>query len=323
LWGNIEKKNLLSLGRSVTRKDSSLDGSTVGDGLIWVDGLVWLLSVEEVRDELLDLWNTGGSTNEDDLVDGHLVDLGVAEDTLNGVHGGAEQVLAKLLETGTGNRGVEINTLVERIDFDGSLSGRREGTLGTLASSAETTKGTSVGGEILLVLALELLGEVVDETVVEVLTSQVSVTSSGLDLEDTILNGKERDIESSSSKIEDENVALARSLSVETVGDGSGSWLVDDTEDVEASDETGVLGGLTLRVVEVGWDSNDGIADGSSKVRLGSLPHLGENHRRDLLRCEGLGLALELNLDNWLSSLVDNLEWEVLHVRLDLSIFKL
>jgi hypothetical protein len=123
-------------------------------------------------------------------VDGHLVDLGVTEDTLNGIHGGTEQVLAEFLETSTGDGGVEINTLVERIDFNGSLSGRREGTLGTLASSAETTKSTSVGSEILLVLALELLGEVVDETVIEILTSQVSVTSSGLDLEDTILNGE-------------------------------------------------------------------------------------------------------------------------------------
>jgi hypothetical protein len=256
-------------------------------------------------------------------VDGHLVDLGVTEDTLNGIHGGTEQVLAEFLETSTGDGGVEINTLVERIDFNGSLSGRREGTLGTLASSAETTKSTSVGSEILLVLALELLGEVVDETVIEILTSQVSVTSSGLDLEDTILNGEEGDIESSSSKIEDENIALTRSLLVETVGDSSGSWLVDDTEDVETSDETGILGSLTLRVVEVGWYSNDGIADSSSKVRLGSLSHLGENHRRDFLRCEGLGLTLELNLDDWLSSLVDDLEWEMLHVGLDLSIVKL
>jgi hypothetical protein len=36
---------------------------------------------------------------------------------------------------------------------------------------------------------------VVDESVVEVLTTQVGVTGSGLDLEDTLLNGEERDIE--------------------------------------------------------------------------------------------------------------------------------
>jgi hypothetical protein len=37
-----------------------------------------------------------------------------------------------------------------------------------LACCAQTTEGTGIGGEILLILALELLDEVVDETVVEV-----------------------------------------------------------------------------------------------------------------------------------------------------------
>ena len=61
----------------------------------------------------------------------------------------------------------------------------------------------------LLVLALELLDEVVDETVVEVFTTKVGVTSGGLDLEDTLLDGQERDIEGTSTEIEDENVAFA------------------------------------------------------------------------------------------------------------------
>ena len=79
----------------------------------------------------------------------------------------------------------------------------------TLAGSAETTEGTSVGGQVLLVLALELVDEVVDQTVVEVLTTKMSVTSSGLDLEDTLLNGEQRHIEGTATQIEDEDVALA------------------------------------------------------------------------------------------------------------------
>jgi len=44
------------------------------------------------------------------------------------------------------------------------------------------------------VLALELLDEVVNETVVEILASQVGVTSSGLDLKDSVLDSEEGDI---------------------------------------------------------------------------------------------------------------------------------
>ena len=172
-------------------------------------------------------------------------------------------------------------------------------------------------------LALELVAEVVDKTVVKVLTTKVSVTSSGLDLEDTLLNGKERDIEGTSTKIEDEDVLLTLLLLVKTVGNGSGSGLVDDTENVEASNQTGILGSLALRVVEVCGDSDDSVVDGATKVRLGGLTHLGEDHGGNLLRGEGLVLALELDLDDRLATLVDDLEGEVLHVGLDLSIGEL
>ena len=103
----------------------------------------------------------------------------------------------------------------------------------------------------LLVLPLELLDEVVDETVVEVLTTKVSVTGGGLDLEDTLLDGQKGHIEGSSTEIEDEDVPLALGLLVETVGNGGGGRLVDDTKDGKTGDSTGVLGGLTLGVVEV------------------------------------------------------------------------
>ena len=112
-----------------------------------------------------------------------LVDLSVAEDFLDGVHGGAEEILAQLLETSTGDGGVEVDTLEERVDFDGGLSGRGEGALGTLAGGSETSEGTSVGGEILLVLALELLTKWLTRRLSKVLSTQVSITSSGLDLE--------------------------------------------------------------------------------------------------------------------------------------------
>jgi hypothetical protein len=125
---------------------------------------------------------------------------------------------------------------------------------------------------------------VVDESVVKVLTTQVRVTGGSLDLEDTLLDGQERDIESSSSEVEDEDVLLTGVLLVETVGDGSGGGLVDDSENVETSDQTGILGSLSLRVVEVGGDGDDGLGDGSTEVSLGGLLHLDQDHRRDLLR---------------------------------------
>ncbi len=61
-------------------------------------------------------------------------------------------------------------------------------------------------------LALELCDEVVHHAVVEVFSTQVSVSSSRLNLKDAILNGEDRHIESATTKIEDEDIPLSTNL---------------------------------------------------------------------------------------------------------------
>ena len=124
-------------------------------------------------------------------------------------------------------------------------------------------------------LALELLLKVVQQVGIEILTTKVGVTSGGLDGEDTALDVQQGHIESSSTKVVDEDVALLLGLAgAETVSDGGSGGLVDDTEDVQASDGTGVLGGLSLVVVEVGWDGDDGLGDLLAELGLSNLLHL-------------------------------------------------
>lgn len=148
-WRDVEQQDLVGgLRASITAKDSSLDSGTVGNSLIRVDGLVGLLAVEVVGDELLDTRNTSGATDENNLVDLGLVDLSVGKDTVDGLKGGSEEILAQLLETSTGDGSVEVDTLEQGVDLNGSLSRRRKGTLGTLAGSAETAKTTGVAGQI-------------------------------------------------------------------------------------------------------------------------------------------------------------------------------
>ena len=172
----------------------------------------------------------------------------------------------------------------------------------------------------LLVLAFELLDEVVDKAVVKVLTTQMCVTGCRLDLEDPLFDREQRDIECAASQVEDQHVTLALCLLVETVGNCCCSRFVDDTKDVQTGNETGIFGSLTLRVVEVGWDCHDRVVDCASKICLCSLSHLGQDHCGDLFRCELLVLALELDRYHWLARLFHDLEREVLHVALDFGV---
>lgn len=89
----------------------------------------------------------------------------------------------------------------------------------------------------------------------------MSISSSRLDFEDSVFDGEDRDIESSTSKIEDKDITFSLSLLIKSVSDSCGSGLIDDTENVQSSDGSGVLGSLTLGIVEVSWDSNNGILE--------------------------------------------------------------
>ena len=136
----------------------------------------------------------------------------------------------------------------------------------------------------------ELSNKVVHKAVVKVLTTQVGVAGGGLDLEDALLDGEERNIKGATTKIEDENVALALNLLVETIGNGSSGGLVDDTEDVETGNGTSVLGGKTLRVIEVGRDTKGWSADrqgsaGERTLRLPFSPVCRAWPRRSLSSC--------------------------------------
>ena len=84
--------------------------------------------------------------------------------------------------------------------------------------------------------------------VVETFTTKVSITSGSQHFESIVLDEEKRDIEGSSEVVKDEQFAT---LLVEAVCDGGSGWLVDDAEDLEASNSVSILSRLTLCIVEV------------------------------------------------------------------------
>eukprot|EP00037_Helgoeca_nana_P026083 m.292930 g.292930 ORF g.292930 m.292930 type:complete len:688 (+) comp27130_c3_seq9:38-2101(+) len=316
--GDVEEQEILDLLGRVTLEDRGLHGGTVGHSLVRVDRLVELLAVEEVLEELLDLRDPGGATDEDNLVDRGLVELGVTERLLDWVEGTPEEVGAELLEASPGDRRVHVDALEERVDLDRSLGGRRQRPLCPLARGAESTERALVAREVLvLVLALKLLDEVVHEPVVKVFATEVGVAGGRLDLEHPVVDREDRHVKGPAAEVKDQHVALADpALLVEPVRERRGGRLVDDAEHVEAGDDCGILGRGTLGVVEVGRDGDDCIGDGLAEVGLCRLLHLGEDHRGDLLRGELLLLAHVLDLDlRLVASIVDHGERPVLGVR--------
>merc|ERR1719343_696509 len=94
-------------------------------------------------------------------------------------------------------------------------------------------------------------------TLIEILTTEMGVTVCGNDLKDTVVDRQQAHIEGAASQVVDQDVLL--SLLVQSVGNGGRSRLVDDAENIQASNHTGILCGLTLLIVEVGWHSYHGV----------------------------------------------------------------
>lgn len=148
---DIEEEEVGGLSRGgLSGEDTGLDGGTVGNSLIGVDALLELLAVEELGQKLLDLGDTGGTTDKDDLVNGLLLDSSVLEDLSNGLDGARESLGVQVLETGTGDGHGEVLTVEERVNLNGGLGTAGESTLGTLTSSSETSEGTGIAREVLL-----------------------------------------------------------------------------------------------------------------------------------------------------------------------------
>ena len=125
-------------------------------------------------------------------------------------------------------------------------------------------------------LLLERLNEVVSDSLVEVFTSKVCVSRCCEHLKDSIVDSQDGNIESSTAEVENNDILLF--LLIKPIGNGSCGRLINDSEDIKASDCSSVFGGLSLRVVEVSRHSDHCILDIFPKVVLGDVLHLGEYH---------------------------------------------
>lgn len=299
-----------------------MNSGTVGNGLVRVDTLAGFLA-KVFLEHLLDLGDTSGTTDKNNVVNVSLLSLGILENLLNRLESLLEKVVVEFLKLGTGQSLGEILALVERLDFDASGGGGRESTLGLFGLTLELTHGLEVLADVAVgVLGVPELDEVVHDTVVEILTTKMGVTSSSANFEDTVLDGEKRHIESTTTKIVNDDVPLLVTL-VQTVSESSRSGLVDHTKNIKTSDGTGVLCSGTLGIVEVGGYSNNGVVDLFSKISFSDFLHLAQNHGRDLFRSESLFRSRNLNGDTRLTALVDDLEWEVLDIILNVLVAEL
>ena len=177
-----------------------------------------------------------------------------------------------------GSRSVHSN---ER-EVDLGLRGRGKLDFGLLSCLPNALYCHGAAGETETGVFLEFCEDVFDKGNVEIFAAKVGVAVGRLDLKNTTLELEDRDVERSTTQIVDSHNVF--SGLVHTVGKGSGSGFVDDTEHVQSSDFSGVLGCLSLSIVEVSRNGDDSVVDFLPEVLFSGFLHLDKYHGRELLR---------------------------------------
>ena len=166
-WSHVQEQEILDCGGSLASENCSLHSSTVRYRLVWVDGLVWLLAIEEFLDHRLHLWDTSGAAHEHHIMYTLLVDSRILQALLHWAHGVAEIVHAKLLEACPRQTAGVVNSLEQGINFNSCLSRRGQGALGTLTLCSQAPDGTLVASHVLVaILPLEVLDAEIHDSLV-------------------------------------------------------------------------------------------------------------------------------------------------------------
>ena len=164
--------------------------------------------------------------------------------------------------------------------------------LGLLSSLDEALGAHLVLGKVDAVLFLELLNHPVHDSLIEVIAAQVSITVGSQHFESAAGKLQDGHIEGTAAQVKDQHSLVL--ILVQAVSQSCSRGLVDDTEDLQASNAACVLGSLTLAVVEVSRHRDDSLGNSLTQISLSISLQLLEHHSGNLLGSIILAIHVDL-----------------------------
>lgn len=278
------------------REDSAAESTAASNGLILVESEREGLAAEELGDGLLDGRHTGGTTNHLDEVDVVSGELSLSESLLDGSSDALEEGLDHNLQLLTFDNSADIDILHQRLDVHGGSWVGRENLLHLLSSGKSPGPGLGVGADINLEVLLELVGEVLGQSTVEVAATKVTVVGGRLDVELTLAELNNRGSVVGVTDVDEHDparllIGVGKVELGDTVSKGGGGGVVDQAKHLETGNLTGVEHGPTLDIGEPGRNADGDIGNGEFQLSRGDVPDLGQVHSHQLGGRELLLLA--------------------------------
>ena len=243
------------------------------------------LFAEELGDLFDHFRHPGHTTDQNNLVHVSSRQTSVFQSSRARLHRLLDQVRNQRFQLGTGQFHDHVQRLTVRPHRDErlvnfGLRGRAEFDLGFLGSFFQTLQGHFVLAQVDTVFLFELIRQVVDDAHVKVFTTQEGVTVGRFDLEQAVVDFQNGHVKGTTTKVINRD-GLGFFL-VQTIGQRGGCRFVDDPQHFQTGDLTGVLGGLTLSVVEVCRNGDNRLRDVLTQIALGGFLHLAQSEGRDL-----------------------------------------
>lgn len=308
------------------REGGTAESTATGDGLVLVEGERKTLA-EELGDGLLDGGDTSTATNHLDVVNVVNGQLGLSESLLQRNGDSVQKRADHVLKLLTLDHGLDIGVLHQGLDAQGSLRVGGQNLLHLLGGSNGTGPGLGVGADVNLVLLLELIGEALGQSQVEVTTTEVAVADSGLDVQLTLAELDNAGGVITVTNVDEDDAAglLLRTGEVQlgdTVSESGGGSVVNQAEDVETSNVTSIDHSAALDIGEPSGHTDGDIRDGKTELLGGDVLDLGQVHGNQLGCCELLLLTEVVNLDTGHSVDITDVGSVVLLLELDIGVIE-
>ena len=173
-WGDVEQNDVLH----IALQHAGLDRGANGHDFIRVHALM-RLAAEEFFHDLLDLRHARHAADEDNLFDVALRETSILQSGLAGAERSLHEILDQAFELGAADLHVQVDRATgvrgDERNVDRELGAGRELFLGLLSDLFETRQGELVLAQIDAVLLFELVGDVVEDTIVEVFAAEERV----------------------------------------------------------------------------------------------------------------------------------------------------
>mmetsp|Transcript_17522 Transcript_17522/g.27414 ORF Transcript_17522/g.27414 Transcript_17522/m.27414 type:complete len:178 (-) Transcript_17522:331-864(-) len=166
--------------------------------------------------------------------------------------------------------------------------------------------------------SLKFLSKKTCQNIVNIFSSQMSISTCCFDFENTLVQRQDSTIQSTASKIKNKNLLFLVHFLFQTISHSSSSRFIHNSQNLQTSDFTSIFCCQTLSVIKISRNSDNSFFDFTPKVILRNNFHFLKNHGGDFFWVEIFGFSFESDLNSRpILSLLHNCKWPLLQIFLD------